>query len=593
MPADACALGLSWPVARMVWITKPTTRMTTRRRVDVVILLCCVALLCFDSTTARKHERGKKHGGKESETAMAASAALRLQAALSTDTPVSDIVLCGAHRPFNTRSFYPEALLKLLPSLNSSSGLCRFGRCVRGFIDIHSQTLDVTRLLELGVRRLSIDVHYIPDLGLKVCRGDPYFHAGCLELQRQVREAVGFNLDVCGSLLGVEDLGNTSTGCTKSSAGYEVAMEAISKWARNPANKFDFLVVDLIDHVTDAVKTGGGSSAHDMARKNASSTLQRVLVEKFSKRNLLFTPGHLKRFQSRPGMSGRWPTPRQLRKLFGSGKVIFLADTSSKFVGERVHARPSVESSAAAHLNAAKKFNSTKCSRRPFATVHESLKQMKLEEVSSTGAFKARVSNENGRVDVGAITPQLSRSAMQCGRSPTLELVTPSKILSTCVWTWASGNRAPGRSSKACILFDVNQGTWMSKATCKPSALRKACRSNSDSMSWRLSKEGKECPSAFKFSLPSTPQESAALRLAARNSKVTGVLLPPVESVTEAASSKSSHGGLSKGATAGIVVGVIVAVLVVLAAVYALYIYRNPLSPSAQFVHRHLNTSKA
>ncbi|XP_065183799.1 uncharacterized protein LOC135814587 [Sycon ciliatum] len=493
---------------------------------------------------------------------------LRAQTLLTADTDISQIPLCGANEVFNLLAFTPPKWRSVRPDIKAGSGsACIGGRCLVGTTEIHSQDLSVSELLTLGIRRLGLNMHFVPGLTgggeeYRFCRGDDHFFLGCQALQN----AIGF--DICAIVFGIPTLTATTTGCSGSSATIQQGLKAISDWiaANETQLGYGIIVIDLSDYVTDSVNSS------QFLRETATSHIRNVIETTISSRVLSVANLAHFRTTSSSGTTA-WPSPKQIVDTYKKRVVIIVSEEDSVIAGDYVHAVPSPRSSVANSENSVNNFLASNptagtCPRSvaAFQPVYESRKLLLLNETNA-GQFVQLVSTENGPQEVGAITATLAQRLLECGLSPSLDYISVSSIASSCIWTYSEG-QMPSSSGQQ-VQFNAAQG-WTTASDAGQAQLRKACQSVSDETAWTLSEAGDPCPASFRFAVPDSPQEVAALRLTLVQANVDSVLLPSnmpgVTSVQDDDSAKSSNAktiGIAVGVSVGIVVPVVVILLVI------------------------------
>ncbi|XP_065198755.1 uncharacterized protein LOC135830427 [Sycon ciliatum] len=407
------------------------------------------------------------------------TSAIRAQAILTADTDVSKLALCGANDASNQLIYTPLQWQAARPDLEKGMGkACVFGRCLRGTTQIHSQVKSIGSLLSLGVRRLSLNLHYTATVfgvdKYRMCRSDSYFYTGCQNLYNALKP-----FDACSSILGVPTIDQYTTGCT--------------------SNK-------------------------DAAAMHILHVVQSTLASQ------ALTVQQLASFRSQTGVSSTaWPTAKQMVDIYKK-RVILLSAANSIYLNDYIHAHPSPMSSAVNAANAVKVYDNSgyivQCaaSNAAFQPVFESRKILKLEEALADGTHVQPVSNEDGPVQIGTIGAQYAMSILQCGRSPSMDYVDMDRVTTSCLWTYAQGSQTP-TSSDDYVVFTAASG-WTTVDRTAAGTLQRACRNKDDPQAWELSPQGRPCDVMYEFAVPASAQQAQSLRTALVQANVSSALLP-------------------------------------------------------------------
>eukprot|EP00117_Sycon_ciliatum_P001426 scpid65852/ scgid7095/ len=450
------------------------------------------------------------------------TSAIRAQAILTADTDVSKLALCGANDASNQLIYTPLQWQAARPDLEKGMGkACVFGRCLRGTTQIHSQVKSIGSLLSLGVRRLSLNLHYTATVfgvdKYRMCRSDSYFYTGCQNLYNALKP-----FDACSSILGVPTIDQYTTGCTSSALTIQAGLVQISNWlSQNAANlTYDVLVLDLNDFITPVV----GSTNKDAAAMHILHVVQSTLASQ------ALTVQQLASFRSQAGVSSTaWPTAKQMVDIYKK-RVILLSAANSIYLNDYIHAHPSPMSSAVNAANAVKVYDNSgyivQCaaSNAAFQPVFESRKILKLEEALADGTHVQPVSNEDGPVQIGTIGAQYAMSILQCGRSPSMDYVDMDRVTTSCLWTYAQGSQTP-TSSDDYVVFTAASG-WTTVDRTAAGTLQRACRNKDDPQAWELSPQGRPCDVMYEFAVPASAQQAQSLRTALVQANVSSALLP-------------------------------------------------------------------
>lgn len=108
-----------------------------------------------------------------------------------------------------------------------------------------SQVGNLTTQLDAGVRRLSLDVHYVSQLSpsLRLCRTNLDYANLCSLIE------VAYPDDPCNKTLGMNDYG-IHTGCTAESTTWQAGLAEINAWL--VANPTQFVVLEIRNFADDA-----------------------------------------------------------------------------------------------------------------------------------------------------------------------------------------------------------------------------------------------------------------------------------------------------------------------------------------------------
>jgi hypothetical protein len=218
-------------------------------------------------------------------------------------------------------------------------------------LDFTNQQLTITQQLDLGIRHLMLDVHYIADTAwsdldpqkepLRVCHST---WGACSDFSNKLPDNFK-SFTSCKSLFGFVDYG-VHQGCTFTSPSFAQIMSEIQTWMCPVASgecKNDVVIVDIEDLAGDDPNSG------TTGRVNAVLSNDKI-------KNLIFTKDDLSAWRASAKQSTGWPSTKD---IVGLGKrLVFHVPSESKFLDPYCH---HLELTIDFPLNLIKTFNPTTC----------------------------------------------------------------------------------------------------------------------------------------------------------------------------------------------------------------------------------------
>ncbi len=365
--------------------------------------------------------------------------ALRLQRRLQYDTvPLSRALLPATHNSYNFNTSLPN--------------------------QVHS----ITEQLEMGIRRLYLDVHALPgEKVIRVCHG----HADFLDTCQQI----GW------STCRLRNLGQ-HTGCRYDAPTMQATLRDIRNFLEKPVNQHEVLIINLEDAAIDRIQQ-----------------VEEALDELG---DMLFTPQHLREYTSAHPRHP-WPTAAQLVK---QGRRVVLENSRYQYPDSSGNSRAfAVLEHPPWPNNWVRYFNSTCTAKRSFTLYYAD----ELVVPSPLGVLY------NGTAITGAMTPSTVQQLVRCGYTPSFDRVTADRLADT-VWSWDL--RFPIHEH-TCTAMQPN-GRWRSfndTGACLRRRHHAACK-EIDGDRWTLSPvvpwpsdPSVACPSGWAFAAPRDPISNARL----------------------------------------------------------------------------------
>lgn len=362
----------------------------------------------------------------------------------------------------------------------------------------NNQYLSLTDQLNLGVRSIELDTHWVGGiLRIAHCGG---LHVGPLN---QLIEA----LNLIAKLLHQHIRWDTETmGCAPSLSSIPAleqrplseAMDEVAAWMNNPENKEEFLILYFDDQP-------------DLGKWGVASHLQQEILRAFP-REIIYTSDDQAAYAQSAG--GKWPTMAELVK---AGKRLVFVSGSDYGIAMR----PLIFSRGEALCNWSEAPLES-ISGIPDCTLGNDLKPMFDGYLLRVATCELEYGPMNCEfVWKGSNEPYLDEltlpTVLGCGLNlPAVDLLTPSKA-AAAVWTWADGH--PYVSGASCAVINAHDGRWQAIACDSGTSIPSACRKPGNveqgilDTSWVLGTgiSRGACPQGTYFDVPRHPRENYEL----------------------------------------------------------------------------------
>lgn len=498
---------------------------------------------------------------------------LQFQTQLNSLVPLPETLFPCVHNAGNALQYMPHRYREF-----SLPGLVE--------VRLHNQILSIDEQLQLGVRRLAVDVHNVDHIGLVLCHANYETQQAC----EQVRKA---NLD-CETLFGFPDFG-LHTGCTSESLLFSEFLEIVNDNVGNELVIFD-------------IESSMNTSASSLIDTFPPSLLDAIFTPLDRETWLANNATNSASWDNAVAREDlvKFPTSSE---IVGMGRHIVMAnrDFSNDAVGSAwFHSEisaPRYPFSTAIYFTSVADYMSG-TSDTCGIMVNDQFYDMPVWfthftesdlEVSVNIPGLTPVS-EIGSVINGDITASVARAMLRCGYTPCVDSFTATSA-AWFVWTWApsqfpiegrclaAGLMPPPPSQETTgegsqtVDEEPDMFRWSSVECDTPR--RFACQSTTDRLAWvvgdvavvgvplrpfsqfsalnlelnstvmRLSgsEEGLVCPDGFEPGLPHSPREQIGLERAVRVWATTfgdaGVWLRPSEDVLGMLDDVVKRGGVA------------------------------------------------
>ncbi|CAD7702622.1 unnamed protein product [Ostreobium quekettii] len=420
--------------------------------------------------------------------------AIRTQVELASQLPFCYSQFSGTHNSaitlangYGNRDLHFQQYFKFMKHMDADAKF-----------ETNDQWFSLTDQLNMGVRLVELDVHYVEHkLRIAHCGG---IHSKPLDDLVKV-------LNVVAKLLGDHVFWDSETvGCQPSMSSIGVhderlfrdALQEIALWMNRTENQDQFVTI-LLDAQMDIQQWG---KLH---------LLMNTILEVFPK-ELIFTPPDVEAFFE----SGPLPSFAQMLAL--GRRILFIVDEewsrdSWKLIFSNRHMCDWTEPSLGALLV------SPSCScivEQPGQPCDPTMygQVMRVETCELTyGVFDCglHASDSDGPILDNVTLPR----AYDCGINfPSPDLLTPQRAAAT-IWSWAPGQ--PQKNSTAngpmCVYISASDGRWRSQP-CQ-AGLPTACRQVGHRPRWRWALEESNdggCPTGFVARAPRHALENSALQ---------------------------------------------------------------------------------
>eukprot|EP01111_Echinosteliopsis_oligospora_P011655 TRINITY_DN3895_c0_g1_i1.p1 TRINITY_DN3895_c0_g1~~TRINITY_DN3895_c0_g1_i1.p1 ORF type:complete len:679 (+),score=183.76 TRINITY_DN3895_c0_g1_i1:66-2102(+) len=351
-----------------------------------------------------------------------------------------------------------------------------------------NQRLTITEQLDLGVRWLELELHYIPKLAttqqgaFRICDGSLKMQLYC----------TGLAWTPC-TMIGIKDYGE-DTGCRENSANLTSVFTEISSWISTHPR--DIVVVSFRDKI----------SITDLSRnRNIPALINQWLVAYFG--GLIFTPSERYRVPS-------WPTAQQL--LSDNNRIIFNSNKASNYGNYTIHH----ELRGFQNTTSSVKYFSgfpTCTSTDPHYVQLGRPDWGYFQEDQGSFSVPLMPALYNGPEQVGVFTDPIAYDVMMCGYTMMLDDIDETAVRKA-VWSWAEGHPAVNQTNM-CTTMEPYSGRWYSEP-CFGSTRFFACVSDDDNSDWVVgnfssvkfsSPLDESCPDGYSFSTPRSAYENRQL----------------------------------------------------------------------------------
>ncbi|HVG58586.1 MAG TPA: RICIN domain-containing protein [Hyalangium sp.] len=400
-----------------------------------------------------------------------ATNALRLQRELQAGLPLNQLTLLGGHNAFNNRN----------------DGYSRGGE------QWENQIYSATDQLRMGIRTLSLDVHWFNE-ALRLCHG--------------------MDVRIADHIPGApEEWVVHHAGCSPWDRPYFQIIEELNQWLRKPENSQEVVFLEL-ETYTD------GHNAELIA------PIQAYVAD------LVFRPSMMPTEAAFPDSAEtRLPSLNEIR---AQGKRLVIIGGND--LGNDLFI-PSLPSGPAWPSGGAKNFVASPCgyvnngSFTPIDPTYQNTTRRNVVSEDST-VYELEVLGYqfklywNGPESIGVITHEKLRELTACNVTGiSLDQVTPGKI-QHAIWSW-DVNQPSNSNNEDCAAM-LESGRW--SATSCGAVRRFACRHSEDTSDWRVTTAAGEwqqgvsqCASeypGYQFAVPRTGYENQRLAAAAQGENV-------------------------------------------------------------------------
>eukprot|EP00127_Corallochytrium_limacisporum_P005722 Clim_evm101s210 gene=Clim_evmTU101s210 len=428
--------------------------------------------------------------------------ALASQYRAGLDADFGDVNLVGTHNSYATLDSFPSRFQDFVKDLRDDGDVCFFGQCIEGFLVAENQYISMSEQMNLGVRHINLDIHYVPELAddgpLRVCHASNQLNGFCQQAQDEVR------LDLCSSLLDFPDYG-AHRGCTSTSFTVKSQLTVLSDWLSS-ADADEFIYIDIEDRVSE--ETGCVNVEE----------LNNVFESVFG--DMIYTPNKLAQYTESTGKV--WPT---IREMLSSGARVFVSSTCN-FGNSVIHDITTLSSNVNGRQDIGfTQLDPTTCNGYSGGrlVVRESALEADLTLDDKNFAFSAE-DVMRSRDDV--------QSVMECGFTTAFDHMDADRS-EWSVWSWVQDVSPINSCSASCVVQNAD-GRW-DNGDCSQELLS-ACVSDTDSESWTLSDSssdhsnaGSSCPTGTSLGLPATSKQNTILREVSAGQEV---WLRQIETVT-------------------------------------------------------------
>jgi hypothetical protein len=340
-------------------------------------------------------------------------------------------------------------------------------------VHLTNQWITVTDQLELGIRGIELDIHYVNGL-IRIC------HAGGTKVQfiDDLVERIGrfFNTTIRWN--------SRTLGCFDPvGPTFDRALEELSDWLKKPENAREVIVIYL-DNQPHLQTWGQVLFIH------------KSILSKFE--STIFTPQ-----MKRDRFPNRWPSGNELLSM--GKKILFVS--RQDFGAElepTMFSRPLLLQDQG--MDSFRAF--PQC-----APAHQQpITQM--NRIVSYGLWYAWFKKDDSYVDAA-----MMEKVMECDNVNiiALEMITP-RLMESIIWSWEKNE--PSRSG--CVVLDDKTKKW--KVMDCTQKLPIACVSVSNSSVWTLGPESDfesaRCPEGLKFGFPLNGKMNRLLKDHMKNSPV-------------------------------------------------------------------------
>eukprot|EP01114_Cavostelium_apophysatum_P019153 TRINITY_DN6090_c0_g1_i4.p1 TRINITY_DN6090_c0_g1~~TRINITY_DN6090_c0_g1_i4.p1 ORF type:complete len:413 (-),score=50.94 TRINITY_DN6090_c0_g1_i4:270-1508(-) len=361
------------------------------------------------------------------------SDSLLFQRELTKEHPLNEHIMIGTHNSF---SWYDSSVSTFPPA------------------DTYNQKISMSSQLNLGVRMLNLDLHWITNFtnALRICHGSSEVYTACNQN----------NWQTC-NVVGIPRYSPEDVGCFPFDKTAQESFTEINNWLNS--NPSEVIIVDFDNQVATS------------ERAAASTALNIVLQNTLGSK--IYTPSDLSAF--RGGSSGiLWPSVQQLRS---ASKQVILSCRDYQFDvnGNYVHGSLQTSPQFTWPVTQIKNFVSSSCSSSASGASVPIPNNFNWWEEDDTvidlGGAGGLV--HNGPVEAGYFTEDSTRNALGCGHTVRLDRVNASKM-SWTVWSWDTDQPSAATvTTKKCVLVNRLTGRW-SNENCACSTCGKfGCRSTS------------------------------------------------------------------------------------------------------------------
>ncbi|KAL5256705.1 hypothetical protein ACHWQZ_G011835 [Mnemiopsis leidyi] len=376
--------------------------------------------------------------------------------------------------------------------------------CVQGQLSFQNQGLSITEQLTAGVRRLVLELHYVPGMKkrLRLCAS---LQVECTAMKKNLKTkrskkkkksynwCKGFQMTSKGA----------HTGCHSGSPEFKNAVRDIIKWLNK--NQDQFLVIDLIDYVTMETGCGIVSEVDNSLRLFGSRLLK---------------PSHL---QNDNRTDKTLPSLRELREM----RKNVLIRSSCTFGGSYVF--PARETDYVSM----DRFNSDVCEREAsnFTLYYHDRIHVDLRLSSRRKVRQYRTLRTPTQSDL--------QQAARCNSQIALQASNYSDLFG-CSWTWLPHHHNQACTGCTSFYLDPNTMTYGWVNTECSRTLHLACREREEghftvSGSFQhLPNNGdlRACGEDLVFALPLTPREAYSLAESMWSHGLSHVWLPRIQGYT-------------------------------------------------------------
>lgn len=343
---------------------------------------------------------------------------------------------------------------------------------LNGGLVLHNQIANMTRQLDVGVRQLALDIHWIPELDeVLVCHASDAADQLCPLL-----EAASPDIP-CNETTGLYDYG-VHTGCSPNDPTWLEVLTDLSDWVKRPENQDEF-VVFFIENQADNAPAGA---------------VVQPITTTFGTH--LLTPAKLDAWRTQTGRT--WPTVYEAVHDIGANAMFWV--TNAYTFADSADALITVNSNIVYPDSMVKHF--TGCpptSNREFDSYYE-------DDTKYVFDILGYQSNSDGNVDVGVIDKETGRQIVDCQLTACFDLLNDADLRGMS-WTWAENNFTRTCSQELACVVASDDG-WLNYRCDEPS-LGRICVSQ-NRQAWTTT--AGSCPVGYTYDIPRTATESVTLR---------------------------------------------------------------------------------